>query len=139
MYQATVGAIWKYVSTVFVHRLMLKRNKDCIRSVHRKVLIKCFRAYVSTGYLLLTILNCWPPMELEILERCIMNAYNRNLTIAVNPINIPTQGCDKSKKIKAINNKNIIETKYKDRNIIQNSYRVNFRSMSIIRVNLKPA
>lgn len=102
IYDATVGAIWRYASTVFVHRLVLKKNIKIIRSNHRRAMIACTRAYRTVGYLPLTLLAGWPPMEYEIIKRSIKYAYNRDLELQTYPLNLDSIFENKNRNIKEV-------------------------------------
>lgn len=83
-----MGAIWRYASTVFTHWLMTPKNIKIIRNSHGKALISCTRAYCTTGYLPLTVIAGWPPLEYEILKRNIKYAYSRGREVDTYPLYI---------------------------------------------------
>lgn len=88
MYNSTVGAIWRYALSVFVHRPVLLKNVKVIRRSHRKALIACTRAYNTVGYLPLTLIAAWPPMDYEIVKRSIKYAYKKGYKIQTYSLNI---------------------------------------------------
>lgn len=91
MYEGTVGAIWKYGSVVFAHRLQLKKNARIARKIHRRVLIACLRAYRTCRYLSLTLLAAWVPFEMEILGRAILAGQRYGWRVDTRPFSIPAE------------------------------------------------
>lgn len=89
MYEGTVGAIWKYGSVVFAHRLQLKKNSKIVRKIHRRMLIGCLRAYRTCRYLSLTLIAAWVPFEMEILGRAILAGQKYGWRIEPAPFNVP--------------------------------------------------
>ena len=72
MYNGTIGALFRYCSSLFYHRLEISCNRILIKRLERAITINIGRLYRSTGCAAACVLTGWIPIELMVFERSVL-------------------------------------------------------------------
>lgn len=75
MYKGTIGAIWKYCSTIYSHTLVQSKHAQIVDRIHRQVLLRVTRSYRTVSYIPLTVIANWAPLRLQIHQRSILDQF----------------------------------------------------------------
>ena len=73
IYQGTIGATWKYSSSIYSHKLETKTQSAIIERLYHQILLRVSRSYMTVLYLPLTVIANWPFIVLQIHKRSILN------------------------------------------------------------------